>query len=239
GSMAPCCPSTRSCFAISASRWAIGFSSSISDRACMRRRYRSRCSRRRGVDHGAPCSRRNRRNTAGGVRRHSKRSPTDGGSQANAPRFSNQIMPRRLLDKVTRRLELPADRDARMQQLLDTEWIVTIGLGGYSSCSMAGVITRRYHGLLVAALPNPLGRMVMLNHLGECVSANGTSVPLNGEERVAGRIDSALAERVVSVRLEAGLPVWEYEWEGVRIEKRILMPHRQNTVHVTYRLLDG
>ena len=148
-------------------------------------------------------------------------------------------MPRRLLDKVTRTLDLPADRDARMEHLLDTEWIVTNGLGGYSSCSMAGVITRRYHGLLVAALPNPLGRMMMLNHLGECVSANGSSVPLNGEERVAGRIDSALAERIVSVRLDAGLPVWEYEWEGVRIEKRILMPHRQNSVHVTYRLLAG
>ena len=148
-------------------------------------------------------------------------------------------MIRRLLDKITRTLVLPADRDARMQELLDTEWIVTNGLGGYSSCSMAGVITRRYHGLLVAALPNPLGRMMMLNHLGECVSANGSSVPLNGEERVAGRIDSALAERIVSVRLDAGLPVWEYEWEGVRIEKRILMPHRQNSVHVTYRLLAG
>jgi len=126
-----------------------------------------------------------------------------------------------------------------MQELLDTEWLVTNGLGGYSSCSMAGVITRRYHGLLVAALPNPLGRMVMLNHLGECISANGSSVPLNGEDRVAGRIDSALAERVASVRIEAGLPVWEYEWNGVRIEKRILMPHQQNTVHVTYRLLSG
>ena len=126
-----------------------------------------------------------------------------------------------------------------MRKLLDTEWIVTNGLGGYSSSSMAGVITRRYHGLLVAALPNPLGRMIMLNHLSECVCANGTTVPLNGEERVAGRIDSALAERVASVRLEAGLPVWEYAWAGVRLEKRILMPHRQNTVHVTYRLLEG
>ena len=125
-----------------------------------------------------------------------------------------------------------------MQQLLDTEWLVTNGLGGYSSCSMAGVITRRYHGLLVAALPNPLGRMVMLNHLGECVSANGSSVPLNGEERVAGRIDSALAERVATCDSTRASGV------GVRMGRRSyreahLMPHRQNTVHVTYRLLAG
>jgi predicted glycogen debranching enzyme len=146
---------------------------------------------------------------------------------------------RRLLDKVVRRLDLPADRDARMQTLLDTEWLVTNGLGGYASSTMAGVITRRYHGVLVAALPNPLGRMVMLNHLGECVTANGHAVPLNGEERTAGRIDSVLAERIADVRLEAGLPVWEFAWDNVRLEKRLHMPHRQNTVHVTYRMLEG
>ena len=44
------------------------------------------------------------------------------------------------------------------------------GIGGYASSSLAGVATRRYHGILVAALPNPLGRMVMLNHLGERIA---------------------------------------------------------------------
>src|SRR5215217_3764507 len=148
-------------------------------------------------------------------------------------------MTRRLLDRVVRRLELPADRDARLRTLLDTEWLVTNGLGGYASSTMAGVITRRYHGILVSALPNPRGRMVMLNHLGESVCLDGKSTPLNAEESVAGRIDASVATRVVDVRLEAGLPVWEYDWEGIRIQRRILMPHRQNTVHVTYRLLDG
>jgi predicted glycogen debranching enzyme len=148
-------------------------------------------------------------------------------------------MPRRLLDKVVRPLRLPEDRNARAQVLLDTEWIVTNGLGGYASSTMAGVSTRRYHGVLVAALPNPLGRTVMLNHLGEKVSFDGNSTSLNSEERVAGRVDPDLAERFASVRLEAGLPVWEYAWQGMRLEKRILMPHRQNTVYVCYTLLDG
>ena len=102
-------------------------------------------------------------------------------------------MPRRLLDKVVRRLELPADGNARLQKLLDTEWLVTNGLGGYASSTMAGVITRRYHGVLVAALPNPLGRMVMLNHLGESLTANGGTSALNAEERVAGTIVPAVA----------------------------------------------
>ncbi len=148
-------------------------------------------------------------------------------------------MIRRLLDRVVRRLDLSADSDERAQQLIDTEWLVTNGLGGYASSTMAGLITRRYHGILVAALPNPIGRMVMLNHLGERLVLGGQSTFLTAEERTGGRADPAVAAVVAAVRLDGGLPVWEYLWQGVRIEKRILMPHHQNTVHVSYRLLEG
>ena len=148
-------------------------------------------------------------------------------------------MTRRLLDRVVRRFDLPRDIEERAQRLLDTEWLVTNGLGGYSSSTLAGLITRRYHGVLVAALPNPIGRMVMLNHLGERLVVDGRATSLTNEERAGGRADHAVAAIVTDVRLEGGLPVWEYAWEGIRIEKRVLMPYRQNTVHVTYRLLDG
>ncbi len=148
-------------------------------------------------------------------------------------------MPRRLFDRLVRPLELPVDPAARTQRLLDTEWLVTNGVGGYASSTMAGLITRRYHGMLVAALPNPLGRTVMLNHLGERLVRGDQSTLLTGEQRAGGKLDPDIPERVVSIRLEGGLPVWEYAWEGVRMEKRVCMPYRQNTVHVTYELLDG
>src|SRR5688500_15825350 len=51
--------------------------------------------------------------------------------------------------------------------LLTHEWIVGNGLGGYASSTVLGVATRRYHGLLVAALPAPAGRVVMFSHLAE------------------------------------------------------------------------
>jgi hypothetical protein len=76
-------------------------------------------------------------------------------------------MTRRRLDRVIRHVALPDDREARARKLIETEWLVTNGLGGYASSTLAGVITRRYHGVLVSALPNPLGRTVMLNHLGK------------------------------------------------------------------------
>jgi predicted glycogen debranching enzyme len=148
-------------------------------------------------------------------------------------------MPRRLFDRAVRRLELPDDRAARARTLIETEWLVTNGIGGYASSSIAGVITRRYHGILVAALPNPLGRMVMLNHVGEKISAGGVTTMLNGEDRVGGKIDADVAGVVTDVRLEGGLPVWEYFVDGVKIEKRVIMPHKQNTVHISYRLLTG
>ena len=44
---------------------------------------------------------------------------------------------------------------------------------------------------------------------------------------------------LVEFRLELGLPVWTYQIDGLTIEKRVIMPHGQNTTHVTYRLLAG
>src|SRR5579862_3273314 len=52
------------------------------------------------------------------------------------------------------------------------EWLVTNGIGGYASASLAGANTRRYHGLLVAALQPPLGRAVLLSKLEETLEVH-------------------------------------------------------------------
>ena len=120
------------------------------------------------------------------------------------------------------------------------EWLVTNGLGGYSGGTVAGVITRRYHGLLVASLPAPLGRVVMLNHLLERVRLADRQVLWLGDaESVAGPNAVDESEHLVEFRLELGLPVWRYDLGSAVIEKRLLMPYGQNTVHVTYRLIEG
>ena len=120
------------------------------------------------------------------------------------------------------------------------EWLVTNGLGGYASGTVAGVVTRRYHGLLVASLPAPLGRMVMLNHLLERVRLPDRRVVWLGDEHeVAGSNAADRTGHLIEFRLELGLPVWTYQIDGLTIEKRVIMPHGQNTTHVTYRLLAG
>ena len=120
------------------------------------------------------------------------------------------------------------------------EWLVTNGLGGYASGTVAGVVTRRYHGLLVAALPAPFGRFVMLNHLLERIRLSDRRILwLGDEDEVAGPNAADVTSHLVEFRLELGLPVWRYVMDGVTIEKRVLMPHGQNTVHLTYELIEG
>jgi predicted glycogen debranching enzyme len=141
---------------------------------------------------------------------------------------------------LTRSIARPRDPTAPDGSITRLEWLVTNGLGGYASSTVAGVITRRYHGLLVAALPAPLGRMVLLNHLLERVRLSDRNVVWLGDEaEVAGPNAADRTGHLVEFRLELGLPIWRYELPGIEIEKRIVMPHGQNTVHVTYQLLRG
>jgi predicted glycogen debranching enzyme len=105
---------------------------------------------------------------------------------------------------------------------------------------VAGVASRRYHGLLIAALPAPLGRRVMLNHLSELLRlADGTTAWLGGEERPGRVLDVPGAKYLTEFRLDMGLPIWRYEVSGTVLEKQVLLPHGQNTVHIHYRLLAG
>jgi predicted glycogen debranching enzyme len=105
------------------------------------------------------------------------------------------------------------------------EWLVTNGLGGYASATISGDITRRYHGFLIAALPPPLGRMVVLNDFDvEIERADGTVVNLR--ERA----------RFVDFTLKMGLPSWRHEIDGMVIEKSVVMPSAHNIVHITFRL---
>ncbi|HXG94952.1 MAG TPA: amylo-alpha-1,6-glucosidase [Blastocatellia bacterium] len=120
------------------------------------------------------------------------------------------------------------------------EWIVTNGLGGYASGTVTGALTRRFHGILIAALASPFGRTMMLNNLLERVHLpGGKTILLGAEERAATGIHLNGAVHLAEFRLESGLPVWRYELDDVTLEKRLMMPHLQNTALLAYRILSG
>jgi predicted glycogen debranching enzyme len=123
----------------------------------------------------------------------------------------------------------PNAADSAPELLLNREWLVTNGLGGYASGTLSGVATRRYHGLLVSALPAPLGRILMLCQMSEVLRLPDHSVVTLGGE----------APHLREFRLEAGMPVWRYEAFGYVLEKRVFLAHLQNTVFVRYTLREG
>lgn len=127
-----------------------------------------------------------------------------------------------------------------LASLMEREWLVTNGLGGYASGTVAGAATRRYHGLLIAAHPAPLGRLMLLSHLTEQFKLrDGRAWSVGVIEQSQRTLELQGLSVFKDFRLEQGLPVWRYEMSGHTIEKRIYMSHRQNTVHVNYRLIQG
>ena len=125
-----------------------------------------------------------------------------------------------------------------VEELIAREWLVTNGLGGYASGTLGGVPTRRFHGLLVAALPAPLGRTMMLNYLVEELRCAGApALSLVGLEAHPGPL--ALPEALAEVRLVNGRPHWLFQRDGLVLEKSIVVPHGRNTCHVVYRLIEA
>jgi predicted glycogen debranching enzyme len=119
--------------------------------------------------------------------------------------------------------------------LLGREWLLTNGLGGYASGTVGATPTRRSHGLLIAALPAPLGRTLMLNHLVETlIPSDGPPIPLSGLD---GPASPMLPDRLVEFWLENGRPIWRFEHRGLVLEKRIVVTYRQNTTRIAYRLI--
>ena len=119
-----------------------------------------------------------------------------------------------------------ASRDENPIPEARREWLVTNGLGGFASATISGEITRRYHGFLIAALPAPQGRLVMLNDLDVAIERRDGTV---ANVREAGRF--------VEFTQAMGLPSWRYEIDGVTIEKSVVMPARRNIVHISFRLI--
>ena len=132
---------------------------------------------------------------------------------------------------------MPWKGEEESEVLLSREWLVTNGLGGYASGTVSGAVTRRYHGLLIAALPAPLGRMVLWSHVSEqLIFGDGDVVSLGSEERAGGQLDLHGADHLSEFYLEAGLPVWRFTVRDLVLEKRVLLLHEQNTVHVSYAI---
>ena len=117
---------------------------------------------------------------------------------------------------------------------LSREWLETNGIGGFSSSTICGLNTRRYHGLLTAATKPPVGRFVLLSKLEETVVIDGRRYELSANQ-YPGVIHPQGFNYQTSFRLDP-FPVFTYEVEGVRIEKTVFMVQGENTTVIQYEL---
>ncbi len=135
-----------------------------------------------------------------------------------------------------RRIPRPGGDYAKLDAFLSREWLVTNGLGGYASGTVAGVPTRRYHGFLVAALQIPHGRTVMLNSLFQkIIFPDNSALNICGAEQGESLVDVVPSE----FRLEMRYAIWTFEIRDAVLERRVFMSYRQNSVHITYCLISG
>src|SRR6202158_3513576 len=119
------------------------------------------------------------------------------------------------------------------------EWLVTNGIGGYASGTIAGSMTRRYHGLLVAALQPPARRTQMVAWIDEFVRSGGAEFALATHRWASGAVEPKGFQHIEELRLEGTVPVWTYTLEDARLEKRIWMRQGANTTYVEYTLVQG
>ncbi|HEU5329676.1 MAG TPA: amylo-alpha-1,6-glucosidase [Thermomicrobiales bacterium] len=119
---------------------------------------------------------------------------------------------------------------------LRREWLVTNGLGGYASGTLAGPATRRYHGLLVAALTPPVGRTVLVGGLTDWATYDGQRWPLAAHEYADGTLDPHGYRHLQAFALEGSLPVWTFALADALLERRVWMAHGANTTYVRYTL---
>jgi predicted glycogen debranching enzyme len=119
------------------------------------------------------------------------------------------------------------------------EWLVTNGIGGYASGTVSGNLTRRYHGLLVAALQPPVARTQLVAKLDETTSYDGTEYALATNRWASGAVEPKGYFNIESFRLEGTTPVWRFALADALLEKRIWMRESENTTCVQYSLLKG
>ncbi|MEM9807559.1 MAG: amylo-alpha-1,6-glucosidase [Cyanobacteria bacterium P01_D01_bin.56] len=119
------------------------------------------------------------------------------------------------------------------------EWLVTNGIGGYAAGTVSGMLTRRYHGLLVAALEPPLGRTLLVTKLEETAHYDGFPYSLGTNRWVDGSISPQGYRFIESFYLDSTIPVWTFALGDGLLEKRIWMQPGANTTYVQYRLLRG
>jgi predicted glycogen debranching enzyme len=135
------------------------------------------------------------------------------------------------------RLSLARPSFATVEGALSREWLLTNGMGGFASGTVAQANTRRYHGLLVATLKPPLERVLMVAKADASVSYRGSRYELACNEFADGTLAPRGFEYLSGFYLDGTTPVWTFAIGDALLEQRVWMVRGENTTQVQYRLV--
>lgn len=127
-----------------------------------------------------------------------------------------------------------------LNETISREWLVTNGVGGYAAGTIAGVLTRMQHGLLVTSQKDAASPQLLSAKIDEEVIFDERKYYLGTNEYRDGTLNPSGFVHLEAFRLEEGFPVFTYHLggiDGVMLEKRIWMPRGYNTTYIQYRLL--
>lgn len=134
-------------------------------------------------------------------------------------------------------INLPQNALSRFDESIQKEWIITNGLGGYAASTVLGINTRKYHGLLVAALQPPGNRTVCLAKLDEDARVGNNVYQLGTNE--FHRSIFPQGYQFLKEFSMAHFPKYVYTVQNVEVAKSIFMPIGKNAVAVVYSVLNG
>ncbi|WP_069805804.1 amylo-alpha-1,6-glucosidase [Thermogemmatispora onikobensis] len=126
-----------------------------------------------------------------------------------------------------------------LNETISREWLITNGLGGYAAGTVAGVLTRMQHGLLVIPIEQKAPPQLLLAKIDEEAVFDQRTYYLGTNEYRDGTLSPAGFVHLEAFRLEEGFPVFLYRiggLDGVMLEKRIWMIPGQHTTCIQYRL---
>ena len=133
-------------------------------------------------------------------------------------------------------ITLGRDICGNLDEALRREWLVTNGIGGYASGTISGINTRRYHGLLVAALHPPTRRTLMLARVDEEVVVDDRTFYLGASEFHDGTINPNGYIHLREWTLDDGIPTFTYTVPEATLTKTIWMEDGENTTYIRYAL---
>ena len=121
------------------------------------------------------------------------------------------------------------------------EWLLTNGRGGYACGSIAGVLDRRYHAVLAAAVDPPDTRAVVMAKFDERLVGfdHGEDVTLTSESWGEDRLSGYGHRHLVRFRLVDGSVEATWLIGRTRITRRLVMPHGHDAIIAEYRVDAG